>query len=95
MSNVTSQTTGMVSPTPVLGVDGPAALSWRPVHSSSIRELAYVPGRRILMIQFVSGRAYAYSAVPEEIFEGFKAASSAGHYFNQWIKDRYPSNRVR
>lgn len=59
--------------------------------SSVIRRFAYDPAGRCLDIEFVSGRRYRYSGVPEEVAERFRAAFSKGRFFNARIRDAYPA----
>ncbi len=60
-----------------------------PVDSTSISALGYDPGRRELEIEFrQSGEVYRYFEVPDEEYEGFKAAESKGRYLNQVFKPR-------
>lgn len=40
-----------------------------------------------------SGGPYDYYGVPESIYRGLINASSAGAYFNSYIRDNYSSNR--
>ncbi|WP_408642420.1 KTSC domain-containing protein [Sinorhizobium chiapasense] len=40
-----------------------------------------------------SGGPYDYYGVPERIYIGLIKARSAGTYFNDYIRDRYSSNR--
>ena len=42
-----------------------------------------------LEITFTSGRGYTYNNVPENVWESFCSARSAGSYFASQIKDRY------
>lgn len=42
-----------------------------------------------LTIVFKSGRSYAYSEVPEAVFDGLVQAPSAGQYFHSQIKDAF------
>jgi len=57
--------------------------------STVIKRFVYVPERRELVIEFVTGRRYAYAGVPEEAVADFRAAFSKGTHFNQKIRDRY------
>ena len=57
--------------------------------STVIKRFVYLPERRELVIEFVTGRRYAYSNVPEEAVADFRAAFSKGVHFNQKIRDRY------
>ena len=57
--------------------------------SSVLSAATWNEGTEELTIVFRSGRSYVYQAVPENVWEGFTSASSAGQYFNQNIKDSY------
>jgi len=57
--------------------------------STVIRRLTYSPDSEELMIEFVTGRRYVYSAVPEEEVQAMREAFSKGVYFNKHIRDRY------
>lgn len=65
------------------------------LRSSNLRAAAYDPATQVLTIEFRSGRAYAYSAVPQNVYAGLLAAGSHGRYFNRWIRDRYGTRRLR
>jgi hypothetical protein len=58
--------------------------------SSVIARVAYDEEERSLSIWFRETGRYIYSDVPKAIFDGLKKAPSAGRYFNQCIKRRYP-----
>lgn len=51
-----------------------------PVESSSLRMIGYKPGPRELYVEFVESGRYVYFGVPEELFEGLRAAASKGAY---------------
>ena len=57
--------------------------------STVIRRFAYDPDRHQLWVEFVTGRRYVYSAVPEEEVQAMREAFSKGVYFNKHIRDRY------
>ena len=57
--------------------------------STVIRRFDYVPERRELVVEFVSGRRYAYLDVPEAEAAAMRAAFAKGRYFNAHIRDRY------
>ena len=44
--------------------------------STVIKRFVYVPERRELVVEFVTGRRYAYADVPEEAVAQFRAAFS-------------------
>jgi hypothetical protein len=62
--------------------------------STVIRSFSYEPGKGRLVIEFLSGRRYAYFNVPPEIQAGLRSASSRGSYFNTWVRDRYSWSRL-
>ena len=65
------------------------------VNSSLVRFIEYFPEEQILRVVFVSGSAYLYMGVPESVYTAFLHSSSKGQFFNNRIRDRYPSQKVR
>lgn len=57
--------------------------------STVIRRFDYVPERRELIVEFVTGRRYAFLDVPPEEAAAMRAAFAKGRYFNARIRDRY------
>jgi hypothetical protein len=57
--------------------------------STVIRRFDYDPARRRLLVEFVSGRRYAYLGVPPELFERMRSSFSKGQFFNANIRDRF------
>lgn len=55
--------------------------------STVIRRFMYVPEARELTIEFVTGRRYVYSGVPEDDVKAFRSAFSKGTHFNRYIRD--------
>jgi len=47
-----------------------------------------------LDLEFRSGLVYRYFTVPRTIAEGLRVADSKGAYFNRFIKDRFPYQRL-
>ena len=66
----------------------------RVVESSVIRSVGYEPATAILEVEFQTDRKYRYFSVPRSIYQGLLDAPSAGTYFNQHLRDRYPDERV-
>jgi len=66
-----------------------------PVSSTSIAEIGYDDGRKILVVAFVSGSIYRYRGVSEDVFEDFRAAPSKGAFFNEHIKGAYQFEQIR
>ncbi|RUU13064.1 KTSC domain-containing protein [Mesorhizobium sp. USDA-HM6] len=58
--------------------------------STAIRNLHYDASTRTLSVWFVpSGDRYDYDEVEPETYAAFKAASSKGRFFNEFVRDRY------
>ena len=64
-------------------------IQMQPVKSTSISEIGYK--RRTMNVTFNSGRTYEFKKVPRAIFDEFKRAMSKGAFFNQEVKESYPS----
>lgn len=62
--------------------------------SHVIRRFTYVPERRELTVEFVSGRRYLYSDVPAEDVDAFRSAFAKGSHFNRHIRDRFPCREL-
>ena len=58
--------------------------------SSVIDRVAYDEEARALSIWFRETGRYVYSQVPHTIYDGLRRAPSAGRYFNERIKRRFP-----
>ena len=69
-------------------------VEWTEVESSNIAGIAYIKEAEQLMVQFNSGSVYAYSDVPEQVYQDFLAADSKGKFFAQSIKDVYAYGKV-
>ena len=63
--------------------------------SSVVLAISYDDATSTLRIIFVSGRVYDYKNVPEKVFNAMKTAFSKGIYFNQYIKDYYPFEKIK
>ena len=62
--------------------------------STVIRRFMYVPEVRELTIEFVTGRRYVYSDVPDEDVKAFRSAFSKGAHFNRYIRDCFPCREL-
>lgn len=54
-----------------------------PVESSNIKSFHYGSIRKILRIEFHSGKTYEYYPVPSELVNGFINAESKGKFFHE------------
>lgn len=59
------------------------------VESSNIAKVGYDIEKKVLAIQFESGKVYDYAKVPPEVVINFLFAESLGKFFNTEIKDKY------
>ena len=62
--------------------------------STVIRRFVYDGSEQQLWVEFVTGRRYVYSEVPEDVASAFGSAFSKGAYFNSRIRDRFPCREV-
>ena len=62
--------------------------------SAVIRDFSYNVATRQLTVTFVTGRVYAYAAVPPEVHNAFRASGSKGRFFNQEIRDNYDCREI-
>jgi lysyl-tRNA synthetase class 2 len=63
------------------------------VVSSLLASMRY-SSRATLDLEFCSGAIYRYFTVPRAIVDGLRTADSKGAYFNRFIKDRFPYQRL-
>jgi hypothetical protein len=54
-----------------------------------IRDAVYRPDTQELQITFKSGRSFAYSEVPQTMFDAYMASPSKGAFFNIAIRGRF------
>jgi len=45
-------------------------------------------------IEFHNDRVYRYLVVPQSVYQQLLAAPSFGRYFNENVRDRYPSREI-
>jgi len=58
--------------------------------SSMIERIAYDEVENMLSIWFRGTGRYVYADVPRALYDGLRQAPSAGRYFNERIKRRFP-----
>lgn len=63
------------------------------IDSTAISRAEWTGGT--LTLWFAGGDAYAYAGVPEAVYRGLISAGSAGAFFAEHIRDRYPYRQVR
>lgn len=62
--------------------------------STVIRRFRYDPEEQRLVVDFLSGRRYAYFGVPPDVYEGMQRARSRGSFFNTQVRDRFRFARL-
>ncbi len=62
--------------------------------STVIRSFDYSPHREELTVEFVTGRRYVYSAVPQDVADSLRSAFSKGVHFNRHIRGRFPWREI-
>jgi hypothetical protein len=65
------------------------------VRSSMIASVGYDSITGVLEMEYCNGSLYRYFAVPRAIFDRLIAAPSKGTFINNFIRDRYPCERIR
>ena len=65
------------------------ALQRRQLKSSAISLVEYDDETQEMFVTFTNGRTYDLSGVPPDEFEGLCSASSAGTYYNTFLKGLY------
>ena len=66
-----------------------------PVQSTGLAAVGYSRRLHVLEIEFVNGAVYRYFDVPASPYRGLLAAESKARFYDQNIRHRYRSLRVR
>lgn len=68
-----------------------------PLTSTSLKSVGYDAERHVLEVVFVNGGIYAYSGVPESVYQDLidvaAAGGSVGKFFAANIRPKYPFER--
>jgi hypothetical protein len=67
----------------------PGLLRGQQSGSFGIRDAVFLPDRHELQITFTSGRSFAYSDVPQPLYDAFAASPSRGAFFSIAIRGRF------
>jgi hypothetical protein len=65
------------------------------VLSTVIEWIGYEEKKNMLQVEFLSGDIYQYERVEKSVFQDFLNASSHGRFFEDHIKSRYYSRKIR
>ncbi|CAN5541148.1 hypothetical protein BH09VER1_BH09VER1_24110 [soil metagenome] len=60
-----------------------------PVSSTSLRSIGYDVKKKVLEVEFLSGRIYRYFGVPGMLLIKMLAARSIGWFFNRNVRERF------
>jgi hypothetical protein len=64
------------------------------VASQSVRSIGYDKRTHTLEVEFKSGTIYRYASVPIELWSDFLQAESKGQFFQQHVRDHFPTTRL-
>lgn len=64
------------------------------LESEALSSVGYDPARRVLEVEFTSGRVYQYFDVPQHEVQRLLQAESRGAYFSDRVRDRYRYEQV-
>lgn len=70
-------------------------LERKAIRRGGIRSAGYDRERRILEVEFDSGRIVQHGGVGEEIARRFLASSSPASHYQDNIEEEYPQKRIR
>lgn len=65
------------------------------IDSAAIASAGYDADTAVLELEFTSGDVYRYFAVPPSVHRALREADSAGRFFQERIREVYPSEHVR
>jgi KTSC domain len=64
------------------------------LQSTSLKAADYQFRNAWLEVEFRTGAVYRYFGVPAWIYQEFLEAESKGRYFNQHIRNRFPTQKL-
>lgn len=65
-----------------------------PVKSSNIKAVGYDVDAQRMVVQFYSGKKYAYRDVPPEVHQAFLDAKSMGIFFTREVRGKYGTEKL-
>ncbi len=68
------------------------SIAMKSVSSSSISSIGY--RRRLMKVEFNSGRTYEFKSVPRSVFDQFIQSNSKGEFFNKNIRGTFVEKEV-
>ena len=64
------------------------------LESRCVSSLDYDLENQVMTVTFTARGTYRYSEVPLETYVDFAGAESQGRYFNLYIRERFPTERI-
>lgn len=64
------------------------------VDSSSLRSIGYDRRSQTLEVEFKNGGIYRYAGISAELWNQLRLAESIGRFFQDHVRDRFPTTRV-
>lgn len=64
------------------------------LESRCVSNLDYDPDEEVMTLEFVERGTYKYRGVSLDTYVDFATAESQGRYFNLYIRDKYPFEKV-
>ncbi len=64
------------------------------VDSSSLRSVGYDRATETLEVEFRNGSIYRYEGVAVEVWNRLRHADSLGRFFQDHVRDQFPTTRV-
>jgi hypothetical protein len=64
------------------------------VDSQSLRSIGYDKRTGTLEVEFRTGGLYRYASVPVELWSDFLQAKSKGQFFQERVRDHFPTTRL-
>jgi hypothetical protein len=61
-------------------------MEYLPVSSTTVTAIGYDGESNTLGVRYLKGGEYHYYAVPQDVFDGLRNASSIGSYLDQYVK---------
>lgn len=63
--------------------------------TGSSASFSYDADGQTLVVNFANGRSYSYADVPAGVFAELEKAESKGKAYNELVKGKYPSTRIK
>jgi hypothetical protein len=68
---------------------------WVSVASSNVAGIHYKANHKLLFVEFLSGRVYAYRGVPSGVAKSMFVSNSMGRFVHRNLKNKYLTGRLK